>query len=68
MWGTDMTTAALATGKPGRRLREQKTIVRRSCVGLHAAERGTRFEALQPIRQGLCRAIHLQAQGKSASG
>ena len=24
-----------------------------SCVGIHAATRGTRFEALQPIRQGV---------------
>ena len=23
------------------------------CVGLHAAQRGTRFEALEPLRQGL---------------
>ena len=24
------------------------------CVGLHAAKQGTRFEALEPIRQGVC--------------
>ena len=24
------------------------------CIGLHAAKRGTRFEALEPIRQGVC--------------
>ena len=29
MWGTDMTTTALATGKRSRRLRGQKTIARR---------------------------------------
>ena len=23
------------------------------CIGLHAAKRGTRFEALEPIRQGI---------------
>ena len=52
MWGTDMTTTALATGK---QVAVFVAIDHRSaaCVGLHAAERGTRFEALQPIRQGV---------------
>ncbi len=52
MWGTDMTTILLGTG--------QQVCVfvavdhcSASCVGLHAAMRGTRFEALEPVRQGV---------------
>ena len=33
------------------------------CVGLHAARRGTRFEALEPIRQGVRRCYGGFAQG-----
>ncbi|WP_420013280.1 IS3 family transposase [Tateyamaria sp.] len=52
MWGTDMTTTLLSTG-------QQVAVFvaadhcSASCVGIHAAIRGTRFEALQPIRQGV---------------
>ena len=53
MWGTDMTTTALGTGKLSRRLRGQKTISRLPAWIKHVAERGTRFETLQPIRQGV---------------
>lgn len=52
MWGTDLTTTSLATG--------QQVAVFIAidhcdgyCVGIHAAERATRFEALEPIRQGV---------------
>ena len=52
MWGTDMTATLLGTG------RQVAVFVAvdhcsASCVGIHAATRGTRFEALQPIRQGV---------------
>ena len=52
MWGTDMTSTILATGK------EVRVFVAVDhcgvyCVGLHAAERGSRWEALEPIRQGV---------------
>lgn len=52
MWGTDMTTTVLTTG------RQVSVFVAVDhcgiyCTGLHAAERGTRFEALEPIRQGV---------------
>ncbi len=49
MWGTDMTTILLGTG-------QQFCVFvavdrcSASCVGLHAAMRGTRFEALEPVR------------------
>jgi transposase InsO family protein len=52
MWGTDMTATLLSTG-------QQVAVFiatdhcSASCVGIHAATRGTRFEALQPIRQGV---------------
>ena len=52
MWGTDMTATLLSTG-------QQVAVFvaidhcSASCVGVHAAIRGTRFEALQPIRQGV---------------
>ena len=52
MWGTDATaTVTLADG--------QVTIFgaidhcTAECVGLHAAKYGTRFEALEPVRQGV---------------
>ena len=52
MWGTDMTATLPGTG------RQVAVLVAvdhcpAGCVGVHAATRGTRFEALQPIRQGV---------------
>jgi transposase InsO family protein len=52
IWGTDMTTTILANG------RQVSVFVAVDhyglyCVGLHATERGTRWEALEPIRQGV---------------
>jgi putative transposase len=52
MWGTDMTTPV--TQQEG-----QVAIFiaidhcSAECVGIHAAKQGTRFEALEPIRQGV---------------
>ncbi len=36
------------------------------CIGIHAARRGTRFEALEPLRQGVRR--HFGAIGKDVAG
>jgi transposase InsO family protein len=53
MWGTDMTTTY--THEDG-----QVAIFiavdhcSAECVGIHAAKQGTRFEALEPLRQGVC--------------
>ena len=53
MWGTDMT--ATYTREDG-----QVAIFiavdhySAACVGIHAAKQGTRCEALEPIRQGVC--------------
>jgi hypothetical protein len=52
MWGTDMT--ATCTRQEG-----QGAILiavdhgSAECVGIHAAKQGTRFEALEPLRQGV---------------
>ncbi len=52
MWGTDMTATILTTGE---HLLVFVAIDHLSsrCVRLHAAKRGTRIKALQPIRQGV---------------
>jgi transposase InsO family protein len=51
MWGTDRTTAWTNEGQAAVFI----TIDHHSaeCMGIHAARYGTRFEALEPIRQGL---------------
>jgi putative transposase len=65
MWGTDATlTVTLADG--------QVTIFgaidhyTAECVGLHAAKPGTRFEALEPIRQGV--RAHFGGMAPKAAG
>ena len=64
MWGTDMT--ATYTRQEG-----QVAIFiavdhcSAECVGLHAAKQGTRFEALEPIRQGVC--TYLGAFGQDSA-
>ena len=52
MWGTDMTAAV--TTEHGQ-VAVFVAVDHRSaeCVGVHAARRGTRHEALEPIRQGV---------------
>jgi putative transposase len=62
MWGTDMT--ATYTRQDG-----QVAIFiavdhySAECVGIHAAKQGTRFEALEPIRQGVCTSFGAFEQG-----
>jgi len=52
MWGTDMTAAVT-------RQHGQVAVFiavdhcSAECVGIHAARHGTRFEALEPVRQGV---------------
>ncbi len=54
MWGTDMTeTVTLAEGKA--RVFVAVDHCSGACVGSHAAASGDRFEALEPIRQGVRR-------------
>lgn len=51
MWGTDMTTTWTAEGQVAVFIAVDHHSA--ECVGLHAARRGTRFEALEPLRQGV---------------
>ena len=54
MWGTDMTeTVTLAEGKA--RVFVAVDHCSGECVGSHAARSGNRFEALEPVRQGVLR-------------
>jgi putative transposase len=51
VWGTDLTTATTGEGQ----VAVFVAVDHRSaeCVGLHAARRAPRFEALEPLRQGV---------------
>ncbi len=60
MWGTDMTTTWSAEGQVAVFVAVDHHNA--ECVGIHAARRGTRFEALEPLRQGVRR--HFGAIGK----
>jgi putative transposase len=52
MWGTDMTTTFTAEdGQAAIFFAVDHCSL--ECVGIHAAKRGTRFEALEPLRQGV---------------
>jgi putative transposase len=53
MWGTDLTTATTGEGQVAVFVAVDHCSA--ECVGLHAACRATRFEALEPIRQGVRR-------------
>jgi putative transposase len=51
MWGTDLTT--VMTGEGAAAVFIAVDHCSTECVGIHAARRATRFEALEPIRQGV---------------
>jgi putative transposase len=51
MWGTDATSCLTGEGTATIFLAVDHFTA--ECVGLHAARRGTRFEALEPLRQGV---------------
>ena len=52
MWGTDM-TAAFTTQEGQAAIFFAVDHCSMECVGIHAAKRGTRFEALEPLKQGV---------------
>jgi putative transposase len=52
MWGTDMTTT-VTTDQGTAHVFVAVDHCTCECVGLHAAKRGNRFEALEPLRQGV---------------
>jgi transposase InsO family protein len=61
MWGTDMTTAF--TSEHGQvAVFVAVDHCSAECVGLHAALRGTRHEALEPVRQGVAERFGPMAQ------
>lgn len=51
MWGTDLTTTITGEGRAAVFIAVDHCSA--ECVGIHAAARATRFEALEPIRQSL---------------
>jgi len=51
MWGTDLTTVLTGEGQAAVFVAVDHCST--ACVGIHAARRATRFEALEPIRQGV---------------
>lgn len=60
MWGTDLTTTIISEGQVAVFVAVDHCSA--ECVGIHAARRATRFEALEPIRQAVRR--HFGAFGK----
>ena len=61
MWGTDLTTTITGEGQVAVFVAFDHYSA--ECVGIHAARRATRFEALEPIRQGVRRCFGGFAQG-----
>jgi transposase InsO family protein len=53
MWGTDLTSTITGEGQVAVFVAVDHCSA--ECVGIHAAPRATRFEALEPIRQGVRR-------------
>jgi transposase InsO family protein len=53
MWGTDLTTTFTGEGQAAVFIAVDHFTA--ECVGIHASSRATRFEALEPIRQGVRR-------------
>ena len=51
MWGTDMTSVATGQGQANVFIAVDHCSA--ECVGIHASAAATRFEALEPIRQGV---------------
>jgi transposase InsO family protein len=64
MWGTDLTTTWTGEGQAAVFIAIDHCSA--ECVGIHAALRATRFEALEPIRQGVRRCFGAFAQGIAA--
>ena len=64
MWGTDLTTTITGEGQAAVFIAVDHFIA--ECVGIHASARATRFEALEPIRQGVRR--HFGGFAKDIAG
>ncbi len=61
MWGTDLTSTLTGAGQASIFVAVDHGST--ACVGLHAARRAPRFEALEPIRQGLRASFGAFAKG-----
>src|SRR5258708_9187508 len=61
MWGTDLTTTFTGEGPAAVFVAVDHCSA--ECIGVHAHSRATRFEALEPIRQGVRRHFGGFAQG-----
>lgn len=64
MWGTDLTTTITGEGQVAVFVAVDHCSA--ECVGIHAARHANRFEALEPIRQGVRRHFGGFAQGIAA--
>ena len=67
MWGTDM-TATMTVGEGAAFVFVAVDHCTTECIGLHAAARGNRFEALEPIRQGVREPRGVLRSGPSGRG
>jgi putative transposase len=61
LWGTDFTTTMTGEGQAAVFVALDHCSA--GCVGLHAARRATRFEALEPIRRGVRRCFGAFGEG-----
>ena len=61
MWGTDLTTTWTGEGQAAVFVAVDHHSA--ECVGIHAARRATRFEALEPVRQGMRHSFGVFAKG-----
>jgi transposase InsO family protein len=61
MWGTDLTTTWTGEGQAAVFVAVDHHSA--ECVGVHTARRATRFEALEPIRQGVRHSFGAFAKG-----
>ena len=62
MWGTDLTTTLTGEGPAAVFVTVDHCSA--ECVGIHAALRATRFEALEPLRQGGAPPLRRLRQGR----
>jgi putative transposase len=64
MWGSDLTSTLTAEGQASIFVAVDHCST--ECIGIHAARRATRFEALEPIRQGVRACFGAFAEGVAA--
>jgi putative transposase len=64
MWGSDLTSTMTAEGQASIFVAVDHCSI--ECIGIHATRRATRFEALEPIRQGVRACFGAFAEGVAA--